>query len=159
MIGLELDKISAVKTDKKQAVPNRRSDCPVSCALDILGDRWTMVIIRDFMLAGKTEYGELLRSDEGISTNILADRLARLHSAEIVLKRPIDGKRNAYLLTERGIGLVPLVVEMMIWAGDELCTGMSSAACEEIKANKSAFVDKVQGHLRAKLAGDIPLAG
>lgn len=89
----------------------RRSPCPVACTLDLIGDTWTLLIIRD-LACGKTQYGEFLQSPEKISTNILADRLRRLRSAGI-----IDSPRNheGYRLTAKGTTLVPIVQSLADW--------------------------------------------
>lgn len=94
----------------------RRSPCPVSCALDIFGDRWTLLVIRDLIL-GKSRFKEFLASPEGIPTNILTDRLNRLVESLIVNKtNNIDGSRHLiYQLTEKGQALLPVVKAMKDW--------------------------------------------
>lgn len=96
----------------------RRSDCPVSYALEVLGDRWTLLIIRDLLFAGKQHYRQFLRSDEKIATNILADRLRRLEAAGIVEKGPDPKNRRAFLyeLTRKGTDLAPALLELIRWA-------------------------------------------
>lgn len=94
----------------------RRSPCPVACSLDIVGDRWTLLVIRDLML-GRTRFRDFAASPEGIPTNILSDRLERLLRHEIVEQIPAqDGtKRFAYRLTEKGKALGPLLKAMRDW--------------------------------------------
>ena len=94
-----------------------RSGCPIAMTLDILGDRWTMLILRDLFL-GKSRYGEFLDSPEGITTNILADRLKRLTDNGIVEKRPYQKRpvRYEYMLTEKGRALHPVLKQVVIWA-------------------------------------------
>ncbi len=94
--------------------------CPISCTLDILGDRWTLLIVRDLMFKGRKTYGEFLQSDEKIATNILADRLRVLEEAGIVEKKAFPGNRvkNLYQLTPKGIDLMPTLVEIILW-GDK----------------------------------------
>ena len=94
----------------------RRSPCPVACALDLLGDRWTLVVVRDLML-GRTRYKEFAESPESIPTNILADRLARLTVNGIAEQRPVsDGsKRLGYHLTTKGKALAPIVKALKEW--------------------------------------------
>ncbi|MEM8659259.1 MAG: helix-turn-helix domain-containing protein [Pseudomonadota bacterium] len=91
--------------------------CPTSLALDLFGDRWTLLVIRDLMFLGKCRYGEFLASPEGISTNILADRLKKLLQQGLIEKFPDpDSARTAvYLLTESGLGLYPIMLEIMRW--------------------------------------------
>ena len=93
-----------------------RSPCPIASTLDILGDKWTLVVVRDLLL-GKSRYGEFLNSPEGISTNILADRLKALENAGLVSKAPSGSSetRNAYTLTEKGEALLPVLQEMCRW--------------------------------------------
>jgi DNA-binding HxlR family transcriptional regulator len=97
----------------------RRSECPIAYALDLVGDRWTLLVIRDIAIQGKRHYSEFESGPEGISTNILADRLDRLVSAGIVEKSrdARDGKRRVYRLTPKGVDLLPILVEMIVWSG------------------------------------------
>lgn len=88
----------------------RRSNCPISFGLDIFGDKWSLLVLRDMTFFGKTTYGEFLASDEGIATNILADRLKTLEHAGIIKK-----KDDAYALTKKGQDLMPVLVEMAAW--------------------------------------------
>ena len=94
--------------------------CPISTTLDILGDKWTLLIIRDLMFRGKKTYGEFLQSEEKIATNILADRLLILEKAGIVKKLAFPGNRvkNLYQLTPKGIDLMPTLLEILLW-GDK----------------------------------------
>lgn len=98
--------------------PDRRSDCPTSYALEQLGDRWTLLVIRDLMIVGKRRYGEFLESEEGIATNILADRLERLTANGIIESSPDpeDRRRKLFRLTRKGADLAPLMVEMILWS-------------------------------------------
>ena len=98
--------------------PARRSDCPTAYALDVFGDRWTLLVIRDLMFGGKRRYGDFLGSEEGIATNVLSDRLARLEARGIVAVSPdpADGRRRVYRLTRKGLDLAPLMVEMILWS-------------------------------------------
>ena len=104
----------------KQAVPGHdclRSLCPVSSVLDILGDKWTILVVRDMLFLGKRLYKELADSPEKIPTNILADRLKRLEAAAVIEKHPYQDKpvRYEYTLTERGEALRPLLIELANW--------------------------------------------
>lgn len=94
-----------------------RSPCPIAAVLDVLGDRWTLLIIRDMMFRGFREYGEFLDAGEGISTNILAERLKRLVETGIAVRRenPADRKRVIYTLSEKGIDLMPAIFDMVEW--------------------------------------------
>ena len=115
-----------MKKDEK-SIPGQdciRSACPVSSVLDIIGDKWTLLVIRDLLFLGKRLYSELADSMEKIPTNILADRLKKLEAAGIIEKNPYQDKpvRYAYTLTDRGQALRPLLVEMATW-GNEYING------------------------------------
>jgi len=111
----------------------RRSDCPLNISLEIFGDRWTLLVVRDLMLKGRTRFGELLDGGEGIASNILTDRLAKLEQHGLVERRrdPADARRLTYRLTQRGIDLAPVLFEMILWAAQHEET---AAPPEEVKA-------------------------
>lgn len=94
-----------------------RSGCPIAGTLDLVGDRWSLVIVRD-MLAGKKRFGEFLKSPEGITTNILASRLKRMEAAGLVAKQPYQNNppRFEYRLTDEGRALLPVAQAMCRWA-------------------------------------------
>lgn len=96
----------------------RRSDCPINFALETFGDPWSLLIIRDIVYFGKKTYGEFLESEEGMATNILASRLARLEQQGILMKRPSlhDKRIEEYVLTEKGLDLIPVLAEMANWS-------------------------------------------
>jgi DNA-binding HxlR family transcriptional regulator len=96
----------------------KRSDCPISSALDIVGDKWSLLIIRDIAMQSKNTYNEFLKSEEKIATNILADRLAMLEGAGILMKEehPESKAKIFYRLTKQGIDLLPLLIEMILWS-------------------------------------------
>lgn len=95
----------------------RRSDCPIANALEVLGDRWTLIIVRDLVFRGFREFGQFLGAGEGISTNILTERLERLQCAGVIVRsdHPQDGKKYVYRLTEKGADLIPLLIELVLW--------------------------------------------
>ncbi|MFT6583821.1 MAG: DNA-binding HxlR family transcriptional regulator [Alphaproteobacteria bacterium] len=97
----------------------RQSGCPIAFGLDTFGDRWSLLVIREIMLKGNKTYGEFLEADEGISTNILADRLKHLESEGVIEKaRDPDNQRSfIYTLTEKGRDLAPVMLEIISWAG------------------------------------------
>jgi DNA-binding HxlR family transcriptional regulator len=101
---------------KKSSVEARRSPCPVACALDIFGDKWTLLVIRDLVL-GRNRFKDFTNSPEGIPTNILSDRLERLQEKGMVEQIPASegGKRMAYALTEKGKSLVPILGAIRDW--------------------------------------------
>ena len=95
----------------------KRSNCPISSALDTIGDKWSLLILRDLMFTEKRTYGEFQASEESIATNILAARLVTLEANGIISKStdPTNGRRSIYRLTEKGIDLLPVVVELNHW--------------------------------------------
>jgi DNA-binding HxlR family transcriptional regulator len=101
-----------------QNTSNLRSDCPVNFAVEILGDKWSLLIIRDIIFWGKKTYGDFLRSDEGIATNILASRLASLEKGGILSKATdaADKRKDVYRVTEKGLDLIPVLIEMVAWS-------------------------------------------
>src|SRR5260370_21300313 len=100
---------------KKQ---EKRSDCPISFALETFGDRWSLLIVRDIVYFGKKTYGEFLESEEWIATNILASRLVQLEEKGILVKMPheLDKRKEVYMLTEKGLDLIPILVELADWS-------------------------------------------
>ena len=96
----------------------RKSDCPVHFALEVFGDTWSLLIIRDLMFKGRTTYSDFLRAEEGIATNVLADRLVRLEEDGVIEKDSIGEGRIAgrYRLTEIGIDLLPVMVDIIDWS-------------------------------------------
>ena len=98
--------------------PNEpRSHCPINLSLEIFGDSWTLLVLRDIMFAGTRHFRELLQSDEHISSNILADRLARLVERGVLTKAddPTHKQKAIYSLTEKGIALLPIIVQIGGW--------------------------------------------
>ncbi len=95
-----------------------RSHCPISFALDIFGDKWSLLIIRDILIRGKKTYGEFLESDEKIATNILMNRLERLEKQKIIrCAKDVNDKRvYSYALNQKGIDLLPILLEMVLWS-------------------------------------------
>lgn len=96
---------------------NRRSNCPVACALDIIGDKWTILIIRDMRFFGKSRFEDFLASPEKISTNILTARLKKMEEAGLVEKSPYGAhsRRMDYKLTEKGNSLAEIVGQIYVW--------------------------------------------
>jgi DNA-binding HxlR family transcriptional regulator len=97
---------------------DQRSTCPISTALELVGDRWTLLVIRDLMFAGKRHFREFLQSEEAISSNVLADRLAALVGSGILAKDgdPTHAQKAVYSLTEKGLGLLPVLAAMSAWS-------------------------------------------
>ena len=127
-----------------------RSDCPINCALDLVGDKWTLLIMRDMLVTKKQTFKEFSDSDEGIATNILSNRLALLEEHGIITKRklPNNKKSNIYAPTQRGIDLLPIILEMAAWSfghranlnPDMLLTHQASV--ELYQQDKTAFLEQ-----------------
>lgn len=130
---------------------HRRSDCPISFGLETFGDRWTLLIIRDIVYFGKKTYGEFLESDEGIATNILADRLAQLEDNGILVKThsATDKRREIYTLTDKGLDLIPILLEIAQWSfKHDPQTGAPEAWIATVKANKEAMTALIRETVR-----------
>ena len=125
-------------------VPNakHRSGCPVSMSLDLLGDRWSLLLVRDMMVRGYRTFREFQRSGEGIATNILADRLQRLEAGGIVVREAAeeDGRSTYYRLTAKGIALAPVLLEILIWGAHHEETDAPCAVIEEMEQNRAAVI-------------------
>jgi DNA-binding HxlR family transcriptional regulator len=114
----------------------------------MLGDRWSLLIIRDMMLRGFRTYKEFLGCYEGIATNILADRLQKLLAYGIITAKPDseDGRKLIYLLTPKGIDLAPVLTEMVLWAAAHEDTG-NQALVQEMKKDKEKFLAAIRHRL------------
>jgi DNA-binding HxlR family transcriptional regulator len=133
-------------TDKSSP---RRSTCPISAALEVLGDRWTLLIVRDMVFGKARTYKDFLASHEGIATNILANRLSRLQASGIVTARrdPQDGRSLIYQLTVKGIDLVPLLMELSIWGTRHEQGQPPSGILDAWMADRQNFMDGVRNSL------------
>ena len=121
----------------------KRSDCPVSCSLDIWGDKWSLLIIRDLMLAKECTYGDFLKSDEGIATNILASRLQALEENKMIVKleHPDSKAKVLYRLTRKGIDLLPVMIEINLWAEKYFSIPEDrKAMLKAVKKDKAGFI-------------------
>ncbi len=132
----------------------RRSECPISCSLDIWGDKWSLLIIRDLMFANKCTYGDFLKSAEGIATNILASKLLNLEENKIIekLDHPESKAKVLYRLTQKGIDLLPIFVEIYVWS-DKYFTIPDDikATITEGKKDKEGFIKSVSEALKNKM--------
>ena len=138
--------IRAVAPPKPVAVKapakTHRSLCPINLVLEMIGDSWSLLIIRDMMLRGHTGYQAFLRSEEKIATNILADRLSKLEQNGLISKSPdpSDARKFIYALTAKGADLAPLLVEMTLYSQKhEQRIDMPKDILTEMQRNKSAF--------------------
>jgi DNA-binding HxlR family transcriptional regulator len=130
---------------KKKASPKWRSGCPLNASVEILGDRWSLLIIRDMMLRGFRSYKQFLESYEGIATNILANRLRKLIAYGIITTKrdPSDGRKTIYSLTAKGIDLGPVLTEMVLWAAAHEETE-NQALVQRIQKDKQQFLAEVR---------------
>lgn len=127
--------------------PNkRRSGCPVSIALETFGDRWSLLIVRDLMVRGYRTFKEFHESGEGIATNVLADRLSRLENAGIISAEvdPADQRRVHYRLTEKGIDLAPVLLELLIWGARHEQTAAPCALIAHMEQNREQLLAEVR---------------
>jgi len=130
---------------------NKRSDCPISSALDIIGDKWSLLIIRDIALSGKNTYNEFLRSDEKIATNILADRLSMLVDIGILVteEHPESKAKIYYRLSAQGIDLIPILVEMIIWSDKYLSISpQAKQFAKQLRKAKVTIVKQISSALK-----------
>jgi DNA-binding HxlR family transcriptional regulator len=133
----------------------RRSECPLNASVEMLGDRWSLLIIRDMMLRGFRSYKQFMECYEGIATNILADRLQKLVAYGIIATRPdpADGRKLIYSLTAKGIDLAPVLTEMVLWAAAHEETG-NQPLVSQMKADKAKFLEGVRQRWADTLAPD-----
>lgn len=125
---------------------HRRSDCPIHFGLEVFGDPWSLLIIRDLMFKGRTTYTEFLRAEEGIATNVLADRLTRLEQDGVIEAQRDErtGRAMRYRLTAKGTDLLPVLLDIIAW----------SATHDPRTAAESDFVERLRSD-RAGLEADL----
>jgi DNA-binding HxlR family transcriptional regulator len=131
----------------------RRSDCPIHFALEVFGDAWTLLIVRDLMFKGKTTYTDFLRAGEGIATNILADRLLRLEQDGILVKKrgAGGGAGSSYRLTRKGMDLLPILLEMIAWsAKHDPDTAAPREFVRRVQRDREALMREIRSALRAR---------
>ncbi len=125
----------------------RNTGCPVAFALDTFGDRWSLLVIRDIVLKGAKTYGEFLQANEGIATNVLADRLRELEAEGIITKSrdPENHRKLNYSLTEKGCDLVPVILEMILWSAKyDAKTTARKEILKRIETDRDGFVKEVR---------------
>jgi len=129
----------------------KRSDCPFSCALDIFGDKWSLLIIRNLMFYDLHTYGDFLKMPEKIATNILADRLSSLENSGLISKEghPESKAKILYKLTQKGIDLLPMMIEMSLWSAKyfEIST-QAKGMMQGAKNDKAGFIKTLQKRLQ-----------
>lgn len=124
----------------------------MSISLEVFGDRWSLLLIRDLMVRGYRTFKEFEHSGEGIATNILAHRLRKLRAAGVVETEPdpTDGRKLNYRLTQKGIDLAPVLLELLIWGGQHEKTGASCQAIDHMAQNRQAVLAEVRRRWRER---------
>ena len=131
----------------------KRSDCPISSALDIVGDKWSLLIIRDIAMQGKNTYNEFLKADEKIATNVLADRLSMLEWAGIIVKEehPESKAKIFYRLTNQGIDLLPVLIEIILWSDKYLSIALQAKEfAKMLRKDKEGVIKQMSKSLKKK---------
>ncbi len=135
-----------------------RCNCPFTSALDILGDKWILVIVKQMLVEGHETFKDFTESEEAIATNILSSKLKILEGAGIIekTKRPDNKKTNLYLLTDKGLALTPILVEMAAWSDSNLRdihpTIVNGEAMESLRNDRATFARELEKRYREKLA-------
>jgi DNA-binding HxlR family transcriptional regulator len=129
-----------------KATRNHRSGCPVNISLEVFGDRWSLLIVRDLMVRGFHSFKEFLGAGEGIASNVLADRLQKLQTAGIITAEPeqSDLRRVNYRLTEKGIDLAPVLLELLIWGARHEESGAPCAVIAKMGENRARVLVEVR---------------
>ena len=129
-----------------------RSGCPVNIALERFGDRWSLLIIRDLMVRGFRTFREFKESGEGIATNVLSDRLEKLEKSGIISveAEKTDGRKRNYRLTEKGIDLAPVMLELLVWSSRHEDTGLPCAFVTEMGRNREQVLKEVRRRWRER---------
>lgn len=124
----------------------RRSECPLNAALEMVGDRWSLLIVRDVMLGGRRNYKAFLAGGERIATNVLADRLARLEALGILasVRDPADRRRIHYKLTSKGLDLAPVLIELVLWAARHERTAAPKELLDEMVHHRRRFLARLK---------------
>jgi DNA-binding HxlR family transcriptional regulator len=126
----------------KKSTARRRSACPVSISLEMLGDRWSLLIVRDLMVRGFQYFSDFQEAGEGIATNILSDRLRKLEAANILAVEgdELDARRVRYRLTKKGIDLAPVLFELLLWGANHEETGAPCSVVTAMAGNRAAIL-------------------
>ncbi|TGK14065.1 transcriptional regulator [Leptospira fletcheri] len=123
-----------------------RSSCPIGLSLDILGDRWTLLILRDILLRGMTRYKDFLEAGEGIATNLLAQRLLWLEEQGLITKTddPANGKQFIYAPTPKSLDLLPVLWDLSRWGLKHLPDAKSNPLADRMLKNEAKFQEKIR---------------
>ena len=136
-----------------------RCDCPFTSAIDVVGDKWMLVIVKLMLLEGKKTFKDFIESEEHIATNILSAKLKLLEELGIITKSklPNNKKTNLYLLTDRGLALTPILLELAVWSNQQLRdlhpTILDGEGLKRIREDKSGFTQWLIEHYRSQHEG------
>lgn len=150
-IASEVAMLVAMPASGKRSHDSR---CPIALSLDVFGDRWTLLVLRDLIFLGKRRFSEFAASPEGIATNVLSDRLRRLELDEVVVSEPDpeDGRRVLYRLTEKGLDLIPVLLELILWGSKHLDdVGGPKGFLERLERDREGLVAELR---QARMNGD-----
>ena len=130
-----------------------RSGCPISSTLDVVGDKWSLLIIRDMLVKHKMTFKEISDSDERIAPSILSARLKLLESYKLIFKTkvPENKKENIYLLTEKGIRLTPIIIEFSLWGNSNMREFNEIDVIEGLNSDKTLIIQTVQDNYNSML--------
>lgn len=128
-----------------------RSGCPISSSLDVVGDKWSLLIIRDMLIKHKKTFKEISNSDEKIAPSILSARLKLLESYKLITKRklPENKKENIYLLTKKGVDLAPVIIELTFWGNANMREFNEIDDIENLSSNKILIIETVKNNYNA----------
>lgn len=131
---------------QRRGIALRRSGCPISLGLEVFGDPWSLLIVRDLMFKGLRTFKEFAAAGEGIATNILADRLQRLQAAGIVRRMPApkDRRRVIYGLTPKGADLAPILIEIVLWSARHGETAAPAGEVREMRRNRARVITRIK---------------
>ncbi|MDA7708165.1 helix-turn-helix transcriptional regulator [Flavobacteriaceae bacterium] len=130
-----------------------RSSCPISSTLDIVGDKWSLLIIRDMLVKQKKTFKEISNSDEKIAPSILSARLKLLELYKLIfkMKGPENKKENIYLLTEKGIRLTPIIIEFSLWGNSNMREFNEIDNIEGLNLDKTLIIQSIQDSYNSML--------
>jgi DNA-binding HxlR family transcriptional regulator len=132
----------------RRAKTTRRSDCPLNVCLEIFGDQWTLLIVRDLLFKKQHEFKDYLAAKEKIASNVLSDRLRRLEEHGIITKsvHPTDARRVDYRLTEKGLDLAPLLFEMALWAAKHEVTDAPTPLLRRMSTDRESLLAELRAN-------------
>lgn len=131
---------------RRRQAQQPRSGCPIGIALDLVGDPWTLLVVRDLMFKGAKTFQDFVEAGEGIATNVLSDRLARLEAGGVVSKArdASDARRYVYRLTAKGIDLAPVLVDLVLWSATYARTDAPPEVLRAMRKDREGFIAGVR---------------